>query len=223
MRKLPKYKLYNKVKAILKFPVRILKFKRSKWNKLKESIDNNNIFKKNKIFDIGVIKNELKVWKKVKRVYKERLQLYSLLKIVFDNSIDLNKLKQFSVCKQRKSRLIKNFLKEYYKICGLLWISNCYASNSEVRQKINSNVVFINNKRAFSNICLKKGDIINIKDCTIRISKNFKKYNLIAQILSYIEIDYYSQTITILKDIDELSDEDFYLLFTTYIDSINLK
>ena len=105
----------------------------------------------------------------------------------------------------------------------MLWVSNYYASNSEVRQKINSNAVFINNKRAFSNICLKKGDVINIKDCTIRISKNFKKYNLIAQILSYIEIDYYSQTITILKDVDELSDEDFYLLFTTFIDSINLK
>lgn len=222
MRKLHKYKLYRKVDAIIKFPIRILKFKRPKWNKLRYSIDNK-IYRDTRIVDIGAVKNEFRFWKKVKRAFKEKLKAYSLLKIVFDNSINLKKLKKLSSCKQRKSNLIKQFFQEYYKICGLLWVSSCYSSNFEARQKINSNLVLINGEKAFSTNTLKRGDIIDIKDLRFNISNNFNKYNLTSQVLSYIEIDYYSQTIIVLKNIDELSNEDCYLLFTTYINSLNLK
>lgn len=41
--------------------------------------------------------------------------------------------------------------------------------------------------------------------------------------LTFVEIDYYTKTIVVLKDYKELSVEDLYLLITEYIDLKNFS
>jgi len=222
MRKLHKYKVYNKVDLVAKFPVRILKFKRPKWRRLQEMLLNQNTLG-SELIDITAVKNDFKVWSKVSRAYKERLKSYSFLSAVFDNSIKLKQLKAQSNVKVRKEMYQKYLYQNYYKVCSLLWLSNYYASSFESRQKIASRSIFVNDKIAAANSLLKNGDIISIVDNTINIDKVIKKYNPTLSMLTHIEVDYYSQNLVLTKDISDLSEEDFFLLTLDYVNVQNLR
>ena len=222
MRKLHKYKIYNKVDLVAKFPIRILKFKRPKWHKLQDMLLN----RKNlgsELIDITAIKSDFKVWNKVKRAYKDRLKSYSFLSAVFDNSIKVKKLKAQSNIKLRKSMFLSYFYENYYKTCSLLWLSNFFASSFESRQKIASRSIFVNNKLASPNSILNGGDVISVVDNTIKIDKVIKKYNPTISMLTHVEIDYYSQNVVLIKDINNLSEEDFFLLSLDYVNIQNLR
>lgn len=222
MRKLHKYKVYNKVDLVAKFPVRILKFKRPKWRRLQEMLLNQNTLG-SELIDITAVKNDFKVWSKVSRAYKERLKSYSFLSAVFDNSIKLKQLKAQSNVKVRKEMYQKYLYQNYYKVCSLLWLSNYYASSFESRQKIASRSIFVNDKISAANSLLKNGDIISIVDNTINIDKVIKKYNPTLSMLTHIEVDYYSQNLVLTKDISDLSEEDFFLLTLDYVNVQNLR
>ena len=222
MRKLHKYKVYNKVDLVAKFPVRILKFKRPKWRRLQEMLLNQNTLG-SELIDITAVKNDFKVWSKVSRAYKERLKSYSFLSAVFDNSIKLKQLKAQSNVKVRKEMYQKYLYENYYKVCSLLWLSNYYASSFESRQKIASRSIFVNDKIAAANSLLKNGDIISVVDNTINIDKVIKKYNPTLSMLTHIEVDYYSQNLVLTKDISDLSEEDFFLLTLDYVNVQNLR
>jgi len=222
MRKLHKYKVYNKVDLVAKFPVRILKFKRPKWRRLQEMLLNQNTLG-SELIDITAVKNDFKVWSKVSRAYKERLKSYSFLSAVFDNSIKLKRLKAQSNVKVRKEMYQKYLYENYYKVCSLLWLSNYYASSFESRQKIASRSIFVNDKIAAPNSLLKNGDIISVVDNTINIDKVIKKYNPTLSMLTHTEVDYYSQNLILTKDISDLSEEDFFLLTLDYVNVQNLR
>ena len=72
MRKSHKYKIHNKIDLVSKFPLRVLRFKRPKWQRLKDIFLQRNTLGK-ELIDITAIKNDFKVWDKVNRAYKERL------------------------------------------------------------------------------------------------------------------------------------------------------
>ncbi len=222
MRKLHKYKIYNKVDLVSKFPVRILKFKRPKWRRLQEMLLNQNTLGSD-LVDITAVKNDFKVWNKVSRAYKEKLKSYSFLAAVFDNSIKLKKLKAQSNIKIRKTAYQRYLFENYYKVCSLLWFTNFFASSFESRQKIASRSISVNNKIATPNSLLKNGDIISISDDTININKVIKKYNPTLSILTHVEVDYYSQSAIVIKDIHDLSEEDFFLLTLDYVNVQNLR
>lgn len=222
MRKLHKYKVYNKVDLISKFPVRILKFKRPKWHRLQEMLLNQNNLG-TELIDITAIKTDFKVWNKVKRAYKERLKSYSLLSAIFDNTIKVKKLKAQSNIKIRKKMYLKYFYENYYKTCSLLWFSNFFASSFQSRQKIASRSIFVNNKIASPNSILKNGDVISIVDNSIDINNTIKKYNSTLSMLTHVEVDYYSQNVIVVKDISDLSEEDFFLLTPDYVNTQQLR
>ncbi len=222
MRKLHKYKVYNKVDLVAKFPVRILKFKRPKWRRLQDMLLNQNTLG-SELIDITAVKNDFKVWSKVSRAYKERLKSYSFLSAVFDNSIKLKRLKAQSNIKVRKEMYQKYLYENYYKVCSLLWLSNYYASSFESRQKIASRSIFVNDKIAAPNSLLKNGDIISVVDNTINIDKIIKKYNPTLSMLTHTEVDYYSQNLVLTKDVSDLSEEDFFLLTLDYVNVQNLR
>ncbi len=222
MRKLHKYKVYNKVDLVSKFPVRILKFKRPKWHRLQELLLNQNTLGSD-LVDITAIKSDFKVWNKVKRSYKERLRSYSFLSAIFDNTIKVKKLKAQSNIKIRKRMYLKYFYENYYKTCSLLWFSNFFASSFQSRQKIASRSILVNNKIAAPNSILKNGDIISVTDKNINIDTVVKKYNSTLSMLTHVEVDYYSQNVAVVKDIFDLSEEDFFLLTLDYVNIQNLR
>jgi hypothetical protein len=222
MRKVHKYKRQTQIELISKFPLRVLRFKRPKWHYIKESFLINSVLDKD-LIDVTSIKNDFKAWDKVSDSYKVRLRHYSFLSASLNNSINVKKLKKPSSIKVRKEMLSKFYFNNYYKACTLTWFANFYASSFEAKQKIHSKNLFVNNKIATSNSLLNKGDILSIKDTNINIENIFKKYSKTLSMITNVEIDYYTQEIIIIKDIKDLSEEDFFLLSLDYINIQTLR
>lgn len=222
MRRLHKYKNYNKIELVAKFPLRILKFKRPKWNHLKDLFLNRPLLGK-ELIDITSITNECTTWDRVSQAYTERLKSYSFLSASLNNTINLKKLKKASTIKLRKDIYSNLYFRNYYKLCALTWFSNFFTSSFEAKQKIHAKKLTVNDKIATSNLSLNKGDIISISDNNIVVSSVFKKYNQNLNFITNIEIDYYTQNLIIVKDLTELSEEDYYLLCLDYINLQTLR
>lgn len=222
MRRLFKYKRQNKIDLIAKFPLRVLRFKRPKWNRLKEQFSSRPLLGK-ELFDITAVKNDFKVWTKVSQSYKEQLQSYSFLSASLNHSINLKKLKKESDIKLRKEFYSKMYFQNYYKLCSLTWFANFFTSSFEAKQKTNAKTLLVNNIVATPNLNLVKGDIISIKDPTISLPLVVKKFNNNLNMITNMEIDYYAQTVVIVKDLTELSEEDYYLLCLDYINIQTLR
>jgi len=104
-----------------------------------------------------------------------------------------------------------------------LWFSNFFASSFQSRQKISSRSILVNDKIAAPNSILKNGDIISIVDNSIKIDNTIKKYNSTLSVLPHVEIDYYSQNVILVKDISDLSEEDYFLLTSDYVNIQQLR
>jgi len=85
-----------------------------------------------------------------------------------------------------------------------------------------SNYILVNNSFVYDAYFLKKGDIIQFKNYNLINYKNNYLINSGLDFLhSFIEIDYYTNCIIILKDLNTLSVEDCFLILNNQ--SINLK
>jgi ribosomal protein S4 len=241
MRKENKYKVY-KVSGICskKFPLRILKFRRPKWGNLQKLLKNSLVtqrrFKqsfvgkkksKNSLINIFLIKKDLKRWAKVKSYYKIGVKYKNILHNIFDHSIRFNFFKKKSRNLSLKKDLILNYLVyPNFRMDILLWNLNFFSSSFQARQVINNHDILLNGKKVKSNTFVTKGDIITFKSTSTenytynQIVERFSKTN---KFLTFVEIDYYTKTIVILKDYKELSLEDLYLLITEYLDLKNFS
>lgn len=222
MRRLHKYKKLNKIELISKFPLRLLKFKRPKWQRLKDIFLNRPLLGK-ELIDITSIKNDVKAWDKVSSAYKERLKSYSFLSASLNQTINLKKLKKSSNVKLRKDIYSSIYFRNYYKLCTLTWFANFFTSSFEAKQKIHAKKLLVNHKSATTNLKLTKGDFISIIDPTISLASTFKKYNTTLNFITNAEIDYYGQNLILVKDLIELSEEDYYLLCLDYINLQTLR
>ena len=208
MRFINKYKNFHNTNLIIEsIPNRIVKFKRPKWKKIQS--------KKKVFFNFKtnyVNKVSFKKWEKIKTSFKAGLLLKRSLYAFFDNH--LNSFYYKKVIRQfKKNFLIKNFIvngliKPFYRLDILLWKLNFFKSSYQSNQYILNKNVLLNEIPIKHCIFLKKGDIISLKKS---INGNFNKGN--KNIFSFAEIDYYTNTIIILKDFDELNFDDFFFFF----------
>jgi hypothetical protein len=74
--------------------------------------------------------------------------------------------------------------------------------------------VYVNSKKSLFDKTLKKGDTILIKDMQSLIKVNTP----LTFCYSFVEIDYYTNTFSILKDLDEFTFEDISLLLKENFD-----
>lgn len=244
MRKENKYKIYKVSGTCLKkFPLRILKFRRPKWGflqkLLKSNLSSQNIFKQTKyngfskkkikstLIDNFLIKKDLKRWSKVKTYYKTGFKYKNVLQNVFDRSIKFSFLKKKSKNLVLKKDLILNYLiYPNFRLDILLWNLNFFASSFQARQAINNSGVLLNGKRIKANSFVTKGDIITFKKTINEMyifNEIVEKFSKNKIFLTFVEVDYYTKTIVVLKDYKELSVEDLYLLITEYIDLKNFS
>lgn len=224
MRFLNKYKNFQSLKTIPNLVSnRVLNFKRPKWKKIQKNFKR----KKIKFVDIFLQKATYKNWNKVKKTYKKGLELKRYLDILSDVKFSISYYKKF-LSNQTNSlfftkNLVFNFLiKKFFRLDLLLWKLKIFSSPYESRQYIKNNVILVNNKSSYEAYFLKKGDIIKFKSFSLLNYKNKILNNKGSDFLqSFIEIDYYTNCIIILKDLNIFSIEDFFLIF--YNQSINLK
>jgi len=221
MRVTPKYKIFYQSKRIVGIsPLRILKFRRTKWSKLQKFISKKTIPQKLAYKNNFVTRISLKYWVKLKWNYKNSLLLKSLSKQFSDGLI-----------KTHSNRLLRNrfhyrfldyLIKPYFKIDVLLWKLNFFNSRYESRQFINEGFVLVNNKKVKPNLFVKKGDFITFSNESFtHTPQNYIINNQSAfgiTFFTFIEADYYSKSFVIIKDSYDLSKEDFYFLTKTYFD-----
>jgi len=147
--------------------------------------------------------------------FKDKLKMRKYLLSLFDNSIDFEIEKSF---KMRKEIILHFLIKPYYRLDLLLWSLDCFRTSFESRQKITSKKIFVNGEIGKSNYFVKKGDIISFSSIKGKgkVRNNFIKnsecYLKNDCFFTFVEMDYYSNNIVILKDLLELSEDDFELL-----------
>jgi len=158
------------------------------------------------------------------RFYKTKLQTKRYVQSLFDNSLEFTN-KTYSG--EKIQYMTKTFGTPFFRIDILLWYLNYFSTTYEAINQIHNNIVLVNEKSVSPNFYVAKGDIISfsekglskIKDC---ILKNKNQYQVNSFYFMFLEIDYYSNTIVITKDVGELSAQDLTLLTEKSIQYQNL-
>jgi ribosomal protein S4 len=225
MRLFSKYKIYKKSNSVAsKFPVRVLRFRRPKWKNIQKTL----LFSQKtppKFMNPFLIKTTFKIWEKLKTSYKSGLFVKNNIYKFLDSAVSKNTFKK-QLFFYKKTNIRKIYLASI--VLGLLRIDcllqnlNFFLTSYQARQIINSRQILVNNKPVVGNYIVKKGDIISFSDAfsdPSLFTKNIlKMYSINNHFFSFVEIDYYTKTIVILKDLTDLSEEDFYLFSYEHFD-----
>jgi ribosomal protein S4 len=234
MRLLSKYKIYTQSSAtLLKHPQRIFNFRRSKWKKLQNKLlrAQHALFftaakrKRSKslnhsFFDNFLNKVPFKFWQKLKGHYKKGLQIKNNVRKLFDDNVRYQFFKKALTSKKNQSLkevILLALVKPLFKIDVLLWNLSFYASSYQARQAVNNKQVFVNDKTVNGNYYLQKGDIVCIGSASLLSTILFNK-SLHNFFVTFVEIDYYTKTVVVVKDLNELSFEDLYIVISYYFD-----
>ena len=143
MRLQNKYKSYNQLSTSFEqFPLRILKFKNTKWKKLQKTLT---LSKQKRFNENSSIKVQYKNWEKINNYYKDGNKLKNIIFNRFDKSLSTTYFK--SVLKKAKfSSTIKKMylnmlIKPEFRLDILLWRSKFFVSSFQSRQAINEKKV----------------------------------------------------------------------------------
>lgn len=230
MRFINKYKSFDKLENFdQKVPFRILKFNRPKWKKIQKKLLS--VKTKNKTFiNPLILKNSYKFWDNSQNYFKETVRLKSSISILYDRAVSRLNFKKYSTKINNasiRSFFINFLIKPEFRIDILLWKLNFFSTVFQARQSVNNGEITVNNLSVLSNVYLKKGDVVlfDTKNSTKLYNTKAIQTNIsISEIFStFVEIDYYTKTIVILKNYDELSVEDLYVLINNYYDLKKFK
>ena len=143
---------------------------------------------------------------------------------LFDSAVNINSVKKQILTKKNKSKeiFLHGFLRHEFRTDILLWRLNFFSSSFSARQSINEGEIRLNNKIFLSNKILKKGDLISFEsykeDSSFCLSSILNKIYSNPRFCSFVEVDFYTKTIIIIKDLEELTQDDFNFLVNEYFD-----
>jgi ribosomal protein S4 len=228
MRKIPKYKIFNKTKIFLINSFKkINKFKRSKWIIYKKTVKKYS--KRKNFINFFLSSLKLKIWEKKKKFFKNELQIKRIISQCSDSSVRFKTVKKYFLKKINKTDyynlniLKKSFIRLEFRIDILLHRLNFFPSIMESRVFLRNFGILINNKFIKnSNYCVNKGDIISFHVLKYDVKKNLKSQIKISSLYPFVEIDYYTNTIIVIKNLNELGLEDIALFYPKYTDLSNI-
>jgi hypothetical protein len=209
MRLVKKYKILAKSEfAAYRVCSRVLNFKRPKWNLIKR-----NILKK--VTSPYFLTNNFNVlinsgrWYKVNNYAIEKVKLKRSICSKYDLSFNSKKLKS----KLIRVKLNENLIKLEFRLDVL--VSKIFFSNTRYQScvLINNKHILVNNLPTTGNYELKKGDFITFSK-VINNELIFKRILNDYSFQSFLEVDYYTSEIIIIKNLVELSKEDIIFLIT---------
>lgn len=230
MRQNNKYKKYSNLKDLSpNIPSRILRFQRPKWKNFQKKLATLN---KNSNFFINpfIIKTSNKYWEKSTDNFRNEFQLKRFLINSFDSSVKISNLKKslkVSSKKITKELLINYLVKPLFRLDILLTRLYLFSSSYQARQFISNGSVKVNNKKVLGNFSVSKGDIISFDFSNF--NKNLDFSTVVTTFLnnelfySFVEIDFYTKTLIILKNPQDLILEDLNLLIINHFDIQKLK
>lgn len=217
MKKINKYKYISDHKKRLKLSLRILKFKRPKWNRLKKYVFKTlksktrfkrRIKRKRTFRLINPYKQKVQIgWQKIRKSYKNWIVFKRTLLLLSGNNprrrSNLVNLKEINKYSRKNLYLFKRI----YFLNSFAQYINISSSNENARKLIESRLLYVNNKTSNSKL-MKKGDIVSFLDFDYNFYRLKKKYINLEGVTSFFEYDYYSQSFAILKDLNEISQKD---------------
>jgi ribosomal protein S4 len=228
MRSQNKYKSYDQsVQIFEKFPLRVLKFKNTKWkrvqkvllSKLSKIVKKKSKSSKPKKFKNNLsVKVDFKIWEKVKSFYQNGRKVTNSIFNTVDKSLSTSNLKKTLLNSNCETLDVyrQTLLKPEFKLSILLWKLNLFSSSFQASQAISEKKILINDAPVKTNFLLLKGDIIRLrtesykKNTDVRKSKiHFSPSDIVS---SFVEIDYYSSVIVIVKNLEDLSDQDLHFV-----------
>lgn len=168
---------------------------------------------------------------KVKSFYQNGRKITNLLFNTFDHSVNSAYFRK-NVLDSKSSCQILNIyrqvlLKPEFKLDIILWRLKFFNSSFQASQAICDKKILVNDKVVGNNFLLSKGDMISFAPDCYKKNTNVKKSKLNFSpsdvILSFVEIDYYSNSIVIIKNLEDLSNEDLYLIRTEFYNLKKLK
>lgn len=229
MRFINKYKKISKLDRFNypKFPLRILKFRRPKWSKLQKQVLG---FQKSDCNFVNplILKLSYKQWDKVQNYYKSGIQIKRKILALFDDSISLKSIKkQLSQgLKSNNSIFLSVLVKPEFRIDILLWRLNFFSSSFQARQSINEKKITVNGKFVSGNLFLEKGDVVafdpthsSLLDLSLIMARLYNH----QKACTFVEIDFYTQTLVVIKNPNEFTSDDFNLLINEYVDLKKLR
>lgn len=227
MRFLTKYKIHEHfASAPRKLPTRVAKFKKSKWSSIIRKLWKRKwVYNSNRTSRTKYIKPEaftdfskVNIPKKkqyLRNAYKLKLQTKKYILSLYDNSI---KIRLNHKIKSKRELFCFHYMKSLFRIDILLWYLFFFTSSAEARLFLNSRGILVNNRPVKSNYFIKRGDIISLesfseyieeKNSYFNIAIKFKRYRVFFPFLEY---DYYTNSIIVLKDWNELSFNDITVM-----------
>lgn len=237
MRKYNKFKFVSKFYVYpYLFHNRIFRFKRPKWvvaqkkilnlvshiNKLKFSLQsekkNFKVNKENKLnilknffFNFVAVKSKINSWQRLRFFFKESLLMKNAVRKYFDGQFSLSYFKKlFKKPRTRCFSISSVFIHPEFRLDILLWrlkiVSSVFFSKLAIRNK----QVVVNGLNKNFDFYLTKGDVIKFSvKKTYSLKKYFLKYFKIIFIPSFVELDFYTNTIIILKSFNNFKFNDF--------------
>ena len=239
MRKYNKFKLVNRFYIYpYFFHNRILQFKRPKWvsaqrkilnlesqiknlkflpqskkknfkfNKIKEIKTN---ILKNFFFNFIAVKSKINSWQRLRFFFKESLFMKNAVRKYFDGQFSLSYFKKlFKKPRTRCFSISSVFIRPEFRLDILLWRLKIFSSVFFSKLAIRNRQVTVNGLNKSFDFYLVKGDIIKFSQMKIySLKKYFLKYFKIIFIPSFIELDFYTNTIVILKSFNNFKVNDF--------------
>jgi len=174
------------------------------------------IKKKNlSILNPYLLKSNFDKLEKVKNHSKNLIQIKNLWNNIFRKSLNLKNVSRNSnFYLSKKGKILKYLIKPYYKLNILLWNLFFFSSPREASQQIAKKKVFVNNRIFTSTVLLTKGDIVSLElNRSKMYFKSFSRnYSFIKRYISFIEVDFETEIIIVIKDFKDLSIYDFFLL-----------
>lgn len=223
MRLQKKYKNFSKLNAVFsRVPLRILKFHRTKWKKIQQLISKK--IKKKNLFSCRHLLFTKK-WIFYNSKYSFGVYLKKYFDCIFDKAFSLLFFKKLKFLNKKLKKNIEYsiyLIRPEFRIDIFFWRLNFFSSCYEARVFINNKKILINNKSVHSNYFLKKGDIISLKFFTCNNKLKLKSFNNF-KIFSFVEIDYYTNTVVILKDYITLTEKDLRFFFDSFVDINKFK
>lgn len=205
-------------------------FKCTKRKNYKYKKENNSFFRKfnkkrkrtyyNGIINHNIIKKKKFKWVRKKFNYRQKKLAKFVWILLFNNFKPLSLLQTNKIKNKLKLR-INYFCKAFFNLQILLWALNISKSIKHAKSLIQQGFISINRLTQKKTKMLKKGDIISLK----KIKKEYyikKNINKIRKILTFIEVDFYSYNIIIIKNFNDLNMNDLHLLLEHYFNILEL-
>lgn len=169
-------------------------------------------------------------WKFYKLKYKNTVLTKKYFKCLFDQALSQHFYKKIKSLNPKLNKLLNYLffiLKPEFRLDIFLWRLHFFSSCHQSRNAINNKQILINGKKTHPNYYIKKGDIVTFK-CNNFFKQPIYKNNLKLSfvntfLMTFVEFDFYTNTIVILKNVNDLNENDIFLLNNSDLNISNIN